>query len=429
MSVAICIGFLAGVVVYTLLNVWVLVVACLGCAAASLCVRRVMMWVVVLSVLCGVGYAALRTPQIAHTFSVTEGVITSLKEQSESRQVFRVRSAHGVVQVTAPPAPLLELHDTVKMNCEAQRPSSTTFAYEQYLWSQGVTHVCRVWSVDVQYSAEDMRSRMFAFQRAMIDRVQRSLDEPASSLVLSMVFGDETYLSDTLVNDFRTTGLTHVLVVSGMQIIVLLQVIEWLGVRARLSRVQRFLFLCAIACWYVMLTGAQASIVRAALTIGVAYALRMCGRVRGNAGRIIVYAATVMTLVHVYQPVYDVGFQLSFAATFGLLSIAPYIAKRIQSVVPTLFAQPIAQSVGASVCSMLVVAFHFRTLSLVGIFANILLAHIWSMVTLAGFVWSCAAMIFPSTLSMVQLPFTLCFRILAWCVHALASIPYASLSF
>lgn len=428
LSVTACIGFLAGVVVCTLLIPWLVVLVCLLCACASVSVQRIEVWICACTILFGVGYAAWRTPEIQSEISITHGVVSSVSEQNQASQKFIVHTPTAVVQVTAPAYPHVALHDSVSLNCNAQRPSSLAFAYEQYLWSQGITHVCRVWGVDIVQHSRDVFTWAWQAQEDSIHRVQESLNEPASSLVLSMVFGRDTALSQDIISDFRITGLTHVLVVSGMQILLLLQVAEYVASLLRLSRIQQFVWIASVSIWYVVLTGAQASIVRAALTVGLSSLLRIKGRVRGNVLRILLCVAAIMACMHPYQLVYDVGFQLSCAAVLGLLLLAPRIQERLRFV-PSAFAHPIAQSVGASLCSAPVIAWHFHTLSLIGIVANVVLAQAWSIATLFGFAWTALVIILPSLAPVAQLPCVVGFRILIFLVHFFASIPHASLSF
>ena len=126
---------------------------------------------------------------------------------------------------------------------------------------------------------------------------------------------------------------------------------------------------------------------------------------------------------------YDVGFQLSFMATVGILYLAPFLKtyfKKLPSVLN--FSETFFMTVSAQIMVLPLILFYFHNLSLVALPANLLILPLVPLAMLAGFVTGIAGMIW-SALGLVL-------GALAWLVASVAiflarffsNLPFASLN-
>jgi DNA internalization-related competence protein ComEC/Rec2 len=190
-----------------------------------------------------------------------------------------------------------------------------------------------------------------------------------AGLLLGLSLGDDSMLDPALGRDFRASGLSHLLVVSGGNVAMVLAPILALASVLHLSRWPRFALGLGVVVFFVVLTGAEPSVLRAGVMAGLTLFGVLLGRPRST-GTIL--AAGVFGLV-VLDPalVWSVGFQLSVAATAGMVALATPLADRIRF--PP---RPVALAAGATFAAQIgvtpVLLFHFHEVPTSTLLANVL---------------------------------------------------------
>lgn len=159
-------------------------------------------------------------------------------------------------------------------------------------------------------------------RRALVGVPRTTLPTQESGLLSALCFGETAFLSDSVSAAFRGSGLGHILVVSGLHLSIMALTIQQL-----LRRFGRYpcciLTLCAV--WmFALFVGATPSILRAAVMLSLWLVGRMLF-LRSDGLNTLGLAAILLLAINPYA-VWDVGFQLSFAATLGVLLLTRRIA-------------------------------------------------------------------------------------------------------
>ncbi len=196
---------------------------------------------------------------------------------------------------------------------------------------------------------------------------------PEYSLLSGILFGGAGKFSREWKSVFIATGTMHIVAVSGSNLSFYSGWIETAAARTRLSPRARSYVLLALVCGYTVMTGAPASVVRAALMVVVVVVAPLLHR-QASALHALVAAVIIMTL---FQPtvVSDIGFQLSCLATLGLIitrTQAGFIAESIQT------------SGAASLCVMPIESLYFGRCSVVALIANAVIAPLIPLYMIAG---------------------------------------------
>lgn len=210
-----------------------------------------------------------------------------------------------------------------------------------------------------------------------------ALGDERGGVLLGLIDGDDSSLSAETVEDFRRGGLSHLLVVSGSNLGFVLGAAAFVLARLPLRRRARLLMSALLVVFYVLVTRAEPSVMRAAAMAGTAFAVAWAGELRDPARA---FAAAVLALV-VCDPFLaaSVGFQLSAAATAGILVLAgPVAARLVRYRVPA----PVAAAVGISTAAQVAVApvlvWQFGRISAVGLVANLVAVPLAGALTVAG---------------------------------------------
>jgi len=226
------------------------------------------------------------------------------------------------------------------------------------------------------------------------EAVAAGLGGDRAGLLLGLLIGDDASLSDSVVEDFRRGGLSHLLVVSGSNLGFVMGAVAFVTMRLPLGRRTRIAVAAAVLVLYVLVTRAEPSVLRATAMTATALALAWVG---APGDRVGACAAAVLALV-VCDPFLaaSVGFQLSAAATVGILVLAPALAERLRTRLPQRLSTALALTTAAQIGVTPLLVWHFQRASAVGVLTNLVAVPLAGVVTVAGAVLAAPAVAWQS---------------------------------
>lgn len=346
------------------------------------------------------------------------------------KQQLVVAFADGTrAQTEVPLEPRFVIDDTVHIECTLTLPrASEDFAYDRYLERYNISALCKHPTIEWVSHTDTLRSHVLQIKQFIIERVRRTMPLPEQAIVLGMVFGVDHQLPQEITDAFRTTGTTHLLVISGSQIVLIIGVCTQLLQRAPIKRRSVMLSIVGILFCYATMTGWQASVLRAGICACCVFGVELLGRT-SNGLRVLLYVAVFMTAITPYVLLYDAGFQLSFLATAGIIAFTSRLERTLQWM-PALLGlrTAAATSLSAMVFTTPLIAYSFHTFSPISLFTNMVAVPISGILTVSGFGFSLATAALPQ-FGTVFAPtmFTLAhifMHIVIWFSHA----PYASIT-
>ncbi|MGI8578069.1 MAG: ComEC/Rec2 family competence protein [Nocardioidaceae bacterium] len=224
-----------------------------------------------------------------------------------------------------------------------------------------------------------------------LSKAAEPLPPPERGLVPALVDGDDSQMPAEVAADFKTTGLTHLLAVSGSNLTLVLGFVlfmaRWCGVRARGLAVVG----AGAVVFFVLLARPEPSVLRAAAMGAVGLAgLTAGGRRRGV--RAMCVAVVVLVLADPWLA-RSVGFLLSTAATAGILLLASSWRDALSHWLPRPLAEALAVPLAAQVVCTPVIAAISGQVSLVAVGANLLVAPAVGPTTVAGLIAGLVAMV------------------------------------
>ena len=201
---------------------------------------------------------------------------------------------------------------------------------------------------------------------------------------------------DTIERDFRDqlvkTGTIHVVVVSGQNLMIVAGVFLALG---RYFGRRRSLVLATAAVFtYAFLTGFEPPVVRASLMVLASTLAIFLGRQTFPIWQLILAASVILFFWP--QALFEVSFQLTFAATLGIMTLGRYLTKifNFKFLILNLFADNAAIATSAYLFTAPIILFYFGRISPLAPFANILIAEAVFPIMILGFLVSIVSLIF-----------------------------------
>jgi competence protein ComEC len=245
-------------------------------------------------------------------------------------------------------------------------------------------------------------------------------------LMPGLVIGDTSRVSKALNDDMRTTGLTHLVAVSGANLAIVAALVTALLRRTRVSRRFRPPLAIAAIALFVVIARPQPSVLRAAAMACVVLVAAGLG-VKASAIPALATAIFILLLIDPTQAI-SYGFALSVFATAGLLLLAPGWTRALERHMPKWLAQSIAIPLSAqAMCAPLIVALSGQV-SIIAVVANALAGPLVGPATILGLG---AALV--SQINMGLATFTAHFAALptmmiSGIAHRCAALPFAAIA-
>ncbi|MGQ0679516.1 MAG: ComEC/Rec2 family competence protein [Actinomycetota bacterium] len=220
------------------------------------------------------------------------------------------------------------------------------------------------------------------FRERMDHAAARALAPNRAALVLGLVIGDDRKLGSQVRDDFRASGMSHLTAVSGANLAMVLAAFGAVLGLVRVSRRTKVaLGLIAIVV-FAVITRWEPSVLRASVMAAVALAAFLFGR---KAESLHTLAVAFFALL-LFDPrlLWSIGFQLSFAATAGILLLRAPLVERLGPV-PRWLKEPVAIGLAAQVAVFPLIAIHFDKLSVASLPANLAAVALVAPVTVIGF--------------------------------------------
>ena len=335
-----------------------------------------------------------------------------------------VTAAEGRVYVTLPVAEDVSLlpGQTVQLTGRLYRPKTVTnpagFDFESWLARKNSFSGMKAESVAVLRSPQSAVG-LWQLKQRILESQQAWVRGPAGPLIGAMVLGNRAVdLPFETQDAFIQVGLAHALAASGFQISLILACL--LGVMRSLPNSVKFTVGAIALLLFLGLSGAEASVTRAVLMGFAGLVSLILGR-KMKPIPILIFIAFAMLVV---QPlwIWDLGFQLSFLATLGLIVTVPSLQQRLDWM-PTTIASLIAVPIAAMVWTLPLQLHSFGVVPIYALGANIVTAPLVSLVTLGGFVSGLVGFFLPPLGSALSFLVGLPANILIWIVTQLSRLP------
>jgi len=355
--------------------------------------------------------------------------------------------------------------------------------YQEFLFRQGVIGSFAVSSIESVSFKSDFFGVVAGFRQGNRELLLGSAfplmsvtSQPTSAaspqqstrsalLLTGILLGDASELNVSHTGDtFRTTGLSHLIAVSGSHLAIIATMLAWLLKKLGISTRAEVISQIAFVCIYAILTALQPSALRSVGMLAILQSTRLVGR-RSHSPSALCITACLMLLVH--PPVaFSLGFWLSVFAVFGIAIFQPlvsvwvdsaaqaaagrlasngvfsrllakthlqkpaaHVSKRIQHLIKDQITDPVALGITAQACTLPLTASAFTSISLIALPANLIVTPLITLILMIGLPSLLVGGVAPRLLSHV-IPVLATFSEIA-CILAesLARLPWAAVPF
>jgi len=317
-------------------------------------------------------------------------------------------------------------------------PENEDFSYHDYLAHQGIYSYSPypTSSLLQQGQGNPIYSALYGFRQHALDVVYSLYPDPEASLSAGILLGVQSGIPQKVQEAFRLTGTSHIIVISGFNITIIAALFTFLFSRL-LGRYKGAIAAVIGIIFYTLLVGANAAVVRAAILGLLTLLGHLIGRRQAGLNS-LTFVAGVMTII-TPSVLWDVSFQLSFAATLGIMLYAEpftqWFTNFATRFMPQDKADHLAGPVGeyflltmaAQLTTLPLMIYYFKRISLTALIANPLILPAQPPLMVLGGLSVLAGMLIKpigQLLAWAAWPFTAyTIRVVEW----LAAVPHGSI--
>ena len=375
---------------------------------------------------------------------IIEGIVVSDKRDKDYKEVYDLdvkkidgikikKSKKYLLNIKKSKDINIKFGDYIKINAKIELPSKARnymgFDYKSYLKSKKIiATILDVKNVEIlDVNKTNTAENIFNSVRNNIKKIMyKLLPKDARELAIGMMIGDKEELDANITENFKNSNLTHMLAVSGAHISYVI-----LGLNLMLKKTSnrfRKIFIICFLIFFVGVTDFTPSVQRASIMAILLLISTMLYRSQDTYTS-IAFSGLVILIINPYS-FFDVGFQLSFGGTIGIVLMYNNLIKRFKT--NGKLKGYIVSSICVSVCANLIIipiiAFNFNTVSLTFWISNLLAGPFLGVIIILGFcVYLLSFVIFPVA-KIISIPLKYLIYILLIIVKYCSKIPFSSIT-
>ncbi len=270
------------------------------------------------------------------------------------------------------------------------------------------------------HQANIIRTLGFTVNALLKNELNKYLISDARSTIVAMVLGERGDMPKDIKDLFIRSGAAHILAISGMNMTVVAAMFLFLMKLVGIKRRWQMIITIMILWLYALASGLSASVLRACVMATVVLGGFACDE-EGDPLNSLGLAACILLVINPGN-LFDIGFQLSFAAVTGILLMSTWFTERL-TCMPKWLAQSLAISIAAGIATAPILLYHFNTFTPISIISNIFIVPLADIIFLLGLSLSLSGIIFPLVTTSLATCINTLFNLLVWLAYIFSQIP------
>lgn len=311
-----------------------------------------------------------------------EGTIISDIEEKEYNYTFTIRTKDGYFLVNLKKNKeeiSLEYGDKLQISGEYQEPNRARnykgFDYKNYLKINKIYGIIRVdlytnIIIKHQKNLSNFKLLIHKIREKLKQNIQELLTKETYALGIGILIGDNSRIDEQIVEDFKNSNLSHMLAVSGAHINYVVLTVSILFTKKRAGIKAQRVVTIMMMLFFMELTQMTSSVVRA----GISCIIYMLASLLYSKADVINAMAISTLLILLNNPfkLFDIGFQLSYAGTLGIILFCKLINIPLKNKLLKYLKDSIIISISANIFIIPIMMYQFNTISLTFILSNLL---------------------------------------------------------
>ncbi len=261
------------------------------------------------------------------------------------------------------------------------------FDYQKFLKRRGILLVARIkndlFITDrIRGDGNSFLERIYGWRKMLINKINENFLFPNSSMLVATLFGERSSLTEEIENAFKYSGTYHIFAISGFNIglvgFIFYMFFRIIGCTPSIASLPSIIAVV----FYSLLAGMQPSVKRA-MIMAVVYFVSVIIKRENDLYNTLCIAAFIILVIEP-NAIFDVGFILTFAATFFIIYLTPKFDSVLKFIPFRYVRGLVSASLSAQIGVTPVLAFYFNNISLTGVLANLVAVPLASLIFTTG---------------------------------------------
>ena len=279
----------------------------------------------------------------------------------------------------------------ISFKCTIDKPNGMRnpggFDYADYLYKRGIHGTSFIGkSVTINCGERIYANILLVWGRNIrkiaAKRISESMQNENAEVVAAMTLGYDDNLDESYEEKFREAGVSHILVVSGGNVLVVSSIIFFLLKLLKVKRKTRVVFCLMGIFVFVMVCGFAVAAVRGAIMTAIMLISFLVLREKDSINSLVVSGIVILILIP--YSIYDVSFLLSFISVLSIIAINPIVMNKFSLKVPKALATALSVSISVQIGTIPIVIYYFNTLNPISIISNVVIAPLFTIIPPIG---------------------------------------------
>ncbi len=349
----------------------------------------------------------------------------------ENTENINTNKIDGKIIIYAERYPEYDLGDIIYLQGKIKIPEDFKgFEYRNYLLAKNIYYILYYPKIELKEKNErGLYNKISDYRKYANNLIKKIFPQPQAGIVSAMTLAVKSDISDKVLEAFNKTGTRHIIAISGLHMTIVAVSLMYILLALGLNRNYAFYFSILGIIFFVTLVGFPPSATRAAVMGGLVLFAVKVGRLT-NAGNAVIFAGVLMLLYNPNLLRYDTGFQLSFAAVFGIIYIFPRLDDLLKKYSNALNIKTIFLiTISAQAAVLPIIINSFGSFSLLSVFANVLILPFVPIVMLGGFLLIIIGSVNLLTAQILSWPIWLILFYQIEVIKIFAGLPFGFVSF
>ncbi|MDD4110235.1 MAG: ComEC/Rec2 family competence protein [Clostridia bacterium] len=282
-------------------------------------------------------------------------------------------------------APYLNKGDVIEFTSDIETISAYyNNSFSSFYYKNNIRYFSDISGANIQITGtNDFLSD--TIKSAVKEKLQQNMTSDNAALAYSMLFGDKSDVDINTIEDYRGSGIAHILSISGLHIGIIVGFLYWILKKIKCPKIALFLIIIGILLFYCYLCGFSPSVTRASIMSVCLLGGIFLGR-KNDFLSSIGLAGLIILLITPFSA-YDIGFQLSFGCVIGIaMFYRPIYNFFLKIKIPKFIVSPLTLSITAQFFILPILINAFGGASIFSIFLNVLIIPIFSIAYIIIFI-------------------------------------------
>ncbi|MDD5696748.1 MAG: ComEC/Rec2 family competence protein [Candidatus Pacebacteria bacterium] len=337
-------------------------------------------------------YSELKSGELSALADNSSIVLTGIVSKEPQTDYDRQKMTISVLEnekilVSVPVFPQYDYGDRVEIKGKFRKPGMIEdFDYEGFLLKDGIIGYMSFPEINVleKNQGNGIIAFVYSFKKKMISVMEKNLSLEKEAILEATILGNTLKMGDELKEKLSLSGLNHAIAISGAHIVLFAGIIFELFLIIGLWRNQALLASIFFILFYVFFVGMPASAVWAGFMVSLIFLAQILGRRVSNL-RTLIMAGFLILLFNPLVLRYDLGFQLSFFATLGIVLLGPVFNYWLRPFVKfKALREILAMTLSAQVLVLPILSLTFGYFSLVSLLSSVLVFPALPIIMILG---------------------------------------------